>query len=733
MSNFILCLVSAFWGCRNDLFEPKAEDFKVKAFITNIKCNNVNADYNDNTIPTDTTSSERPFVSVQSWVVKGKDILMSVTVPNDAEEIYFGAVNPREEYSGLHFEGQNQNSASGYYRFKLGSIKKAYTASNEMINYLIVLSSNEKIQLNKFDLIVSCKTAKGISNKSTVPINVISIAPYQKNLKVGFRPLRGYTYTITINTPGGGQITYSYNKHTGAETYNNTQSPNSTLSYDPSLDIKWIDLDPQFGSYTMNTTIQIDLSDGSQYIYLIFIIVTEGKIDQLSLDANIQQTGQNTAIGTVNIGFNYFEQFNYSVIMTFDENPNSYLPREGDMIRVTSTFHPTPPPGGSVIFELTQADKFVFSDGTKSPKIVSIVGNSAFIDIQSLTFWGVAKVKVTYSPTAGVLITDEKQLPVDTDSDGIADSWEMKIENGGSLALGRNSQDGGWDEERSAGNNNNGDGYSKLNEYKGVKIGLSSGTNYFRMKANKKEIFLDIGSASEGVFARDRAAEQLDLKVYEFNTLFGEPQFYGNNQYGKRIKILDTDTDPDIPMNDGILVENGKRTGSPLPRLGLTKTPKPPGPMINLFILVKVIRNLFDAGKNTYPETFNIQPPWPVATSTGYPNWVAVYDGTDLNNDGDTDDSINFLDLLAPAETSPSKTNNDAIDGISATVTMQQVIQRTTLHELGHAVGMWPERSNPNPDCADHPCSGESVMRTVWGPAFRDTFSAEDVAQMKLK
>lgn len=309
ISFVILCITLTFSGCRKDVFEPQKEDFEVKSFITNIKCYDLHAGYIDNYIPVNNSSSEEPFVSLQSWVIKGKDILMSITVPEDAEEIYFGAINPEEDYGGLHFEGKKQNSALGYYRLNLSEVNNPEKSTNGFVNYLVVLSSNENIQLNQFDLIVSYKDLEGMSNKSTVPIEVISIAPYQKNLKVGFRPLSGYTYSISIDTPTGAQIIYSYNKDTGNETFNNNQSPGSTLSYDPSLDIKWIDLDPQFGSYSVNATVQIELTGETQYIYMIFIIVTEGIIDQLSLDVDIYQTGQNTAVGTVDIGFSYFTEY----------------------------------------------------------------------------------------------------------------------------------------------------------------------------------------------------------------------------------------------------------------------------------------------------------------------------------------------------------------------------------------------------------------------------------------
>lgn len=328
-----------FWGCERDFFEPDSENFNVKSYISNIKSYNIDADYIEEIIPTDTSSTYKPYVSVQSWVIKGKDILMSITVPDDTKELYFGAINSQAEYMGLTFSESNQNTASGFYRLKLDDISNPDTASSGFLNYQIVLSSNKKIQINKFDLVVSCRTANGISNKTSMPMEVISIAPFQESLKVGFRPLSGYTYTIEISTPHGTNITYSYDKNTGVETFDNSQSPNSSLSYDSGLDFNWIDFtDPDFGGYTMTTTIQIDLTGSTQYIYLYLAIITEGKIEQISLDADVQQTGQNTAIGTANLGFSYFEEYSVKINMLAYRAQSEYFSEE--IVPESEEIHP---------------------------------------------------------------------------------------------------------------------------------------------------------------------------------------------------------------------------------------------------------------------------------------------------------------------------------------------------------------------------------------------------------
>ena len=187
--------------------------------------------------------------------------------------------------------------------------------------------------------------------------------------------MTGYTYTIQVSTPSGAQITYSYTKNTGTETFNNSQVPNSSLTYDSGLDFKWIDFsDPEFGDYTLTATIQIDLTGGSQYIYLYLAIITEGIIDQVSLDADIQQTGQNTAVGTANVGFNYFDEYQFIVVIDpilRDGYPR--IPRGVTQVLNVKVVSPDPLPSNeSITLELITdpgtfgAAVFVKNDGTET-------------------------------------------------------------------------------------------------------------------------------------------------------------------------------------------------------------------------------------------------------------------------------------------------------------------------------------------------------------------------------
>lgn len=300
----LVSLLLTFNSCKKDFhLDQVKDDFKVNSFISNIKCYNVTADFNENLLPVDTGSMGKPSVTVQSWVVKGKDMLVSVTVPENATEIYFGAANPKEDYAGLHFEGEEQDTATGFYRLQLANINNPDSASNGFRNYMLVLSSNESIQLDQFDLLTSYNTPTGISNVSTTSVNVVSIAPYQKKLMVAFRPLQDYSYTITINSPSGTAFTYSYDKNTGAVT------SSGAVSYDSQFHVDWIDLDPVFGTYNINANVTVDISGGGYYyVELFFIIYAEGTIDQVVPTLDVNNSG-NTATIVGNVSFNYFDEY----------------------------------------------------------------------------------------------------------------------------------------------------------------------------------------------------------------------------------------------------------------------------------------------------------------------------------------------------------------------------------------------------------------------------------------
>lgn len=395
--NIVLITLILFlcWTCKKDLFRNDSEVFTVNSFISSIKCYDENAIYSNYSIPYDTSSVLKPVVSVQSWVIKGKDLLMSVTVPVNTSQLYFAACNPEAEYGGLEFDSPQPLATSGYFTLNINYLTKADTISPELINYMVVMSSSEDIQLDHFELLVSCKTKDGFSDTTSVPVSVTSIPPYQKELILGFKPIEGYSYTITIGLPGGGNIVYSSNLAIGSATFDNSQSIASTMNYDSGLDVVWIHLDPQFGHYTMNATINIDLSQGSQYIYVYFFVIAEGKIDQLNLDANVIQTGEYSAVGLVDFGFSYFEEYKYIVfIEPIMKDGYARLPRFVNQgIHITIFPSPMPPEEFISLTLITDPGTFgaaVFDNGLQemqinSSQIINIIGKQTSSEKDNIT------------------------------------------------------------------------------------------------------------------------------------------------------------------------------------------------------------------------------------------------------------------------------------------------------------------------------------------------------------
>jgi hypothetical protein len=61
--------------------------------ISHVKCGNITASYSDGTVPVG-DSLDSPYAFSQNRVVKGRDVIVSVTVPEDALELYISIANP---------------------------------------------------------------------------------------------------------------------------------------------------------------------------------------------------------------------------------------------------------------------------------------------------------------------------------------------------------------------------------------------------------------------------------------------------------------------------------------------------------------------------------------------------------------------------------------------------------------------------------------------------------------
>ena len=259
--------------------------------------------------------------------------------------------------------------------------------------------------------------------------------------------------------------------------------------------------------------------------------------------------------------------------LEFDKDPDTYLPIKNDLIEVTATITPAPPPGSMVTFELVQADDFTFADSTVAPKMEEVVGKEAKVMIKSQEYWGVVTVKATLVRPGKADLDDEQQLPLDTDNDGIADSWELDPANGGTLAKGGSNQDGNWDDETSPGNTNDGDGLTKLDEYKGA---LDQG-NHLRLTPEMKEVIFDVTQATHGQFAIQEVEQQLGIDVIETQNWFnfrwlgnraGTPSIPGRRgivrviEAGVKEKVRPggPPLSPRQLIHNGIIIQNGVYT-----------------------------------------------------------------------------------------------------------------------------------------------------------------------------
>lgn len=427
-------------------------------------------------------------------------------------------------------------------------------------------------------------------------------------------------------------------------------------------------------------------------------------------------------------------------------DPATYLPVKNDTLTATAHLDFVPEGVRSEIdFELVYNHDFTFIDGTSGLRSEPVLGDSSFTRLISKTWWGVATIQASVlagTPTDTLHI--EVQVPVDSDSDTIADIWELDPLNGGSMNLGGLNNDSMWNDEYSVGNANNGDAFNKLEEYRGVLIGSE---NHVRLIPMRKEIFMDIRLAQEGNFVVGEIESQLDIDVYEIEGVRDTSGasvgvvVAGDNHLvyvspstvslGSKAVVFVADYDL-IGLENGFVILDGywRATG--------TKTPPENGYDITLgntrgtafeegaisICYVNTIDNIFNS--NSVRESEILRFPVRSAEINGDANWTALFNNTDITGDTDTDDLLKPFDIAAPAPPP-----NSPEDGIVVTMTGQEMIKRTTLHEVGHALGM-SLRTEQHEE-GEHPTDGASVMRLGIGPAKVGTFSSEDIQQMRLK
>lgn len=415
-------------------------------------------------------------------------------------------------------------------------------------------------------------------------------------------------------------------------------------------------------------------------------------------------------------------------------DPARYLPEKGDRIRVTATFPGAT--GGVMRFELADPLEFAFADGGVGPMEVPVdAGGAASAVIESTSWWGVVTVRATYTPPAGPAETVEQQLPVDTDGDTVADAWELDPANGGTLALGGSPADGGWDEEAPA-SDYPGDGFSKLEEYRGVVYGT---THVRTDPAVSKDLFVNTANAlASGAFAT-AGLTQLGLSPIQTG---GAAAFPAASAVPVDVASLLEVNRTASPINDGTFftLSGGVIPGKSSLDLGITRRASALRRGVS-YVYLKTIDNVYNANAILENAVSSAAPcplevHWPVPSTSGSQTLVAVYDGSDLNGNGVATDPVNPLDIAgSPVYQSSAAcpngrvalpVGNSAEDNVIATLTQTDVVLRTGRHEFGHQV-IW---YGPN---INHPASGDTVMRQGIGPAKIADFNANDVANTRIR
>ncbi len=410
---------------------------------------------------------------------------------------------------------------------------------------------------------------------------------------------------------------------------------------------------------------------------------------------------------------------------------------------------------------------FTWLDGTIDPKVIPVDPNgNALVIVESHAWWGVFHFDFVLRDKNGqVLRTGSTTwFPSDSDDDGIADAWEMDFLNGASLSLPDTNgvpvaDDAEWDWEKTTEfvNHHHGDGITKLSEYRGVMIG----PNHYRLSPMVKEVFVDTVESMYAGWAAQELENQLFVKAYRVAGLIahgmqrgGFPgslqlQWLGENETNGKVALNDIKVQdkgfgvkiPGLPRDsvmDGFIVTNGRYwTGRRVNGVLCNASPHwcYPDSLGVLYgetttalygnktaldptlsrVYVNTISNLLDVDVNSIPEFAVHTFVYPIPDYV--PLWVSQYTGQDL--DGGGIGLVNPLDLL-------SRTGvNDEVDGYSAGESVADIIRLTTLHEVGHAVGIGPMNT--------HPLTGESPMRIGHGPGSTDMFSLEDKAQFRLK
>ena len=435
--------------------------------------------------------------------------------------------------------------------------------------------------------------------------------------------------------------------------------------------------------------------------------------------------------------------------LELDVDPATYLPVKNDTLTATVRLSNLPEGLRSeVSLELTQDYEFTYLDGTTGARTEALSRDAAerdtvAVQLLSKTWWGVATLRAgVQAAISSDTLAAEVQVPVDTDDDTIADVWELEAANGGRLDLDGVKDDRDWDKDAGqtgSAPGNEGDGIRKEDEYRGA---IVDNTTHRRLSPNDREMFLNLSMSTEGTAILNALADAEVVPISfakKVESLSSRDPSTGQPK-SQPLHVAPDSNAPAVGSlrRKGILYQSGVPSpGNGWPLLGYA------GPVSlgdagyeaefrkwRPQTYGSTIDNIWNA--NSAPEASTLWAQFPVAETSAAYLYTAAFTGVDLNSDG-TLGTVNPLDAVSsqpgppfpiPPGTPPptSSANNDPIDGLIGTRDLNWSMDATSVHEVGHAIGLVGSAIGSAPT-GWHPGSGDDAMRSGIGPAKIHTYN----------
>lgn len=290
-----------------------------------ISINSANAVFHEGRIPAGRIS-DAPSISTKTQVRKGEVLVLEITVPENAQQLYFSASTIKATYLTLAF-GDENDDVDGYFTLDINPALAKKLKSTLLLNrasgtimqtYTVKIGTNQNTYMNSFDINIAYKSPAGVSRTVKVPISINALLPIHNQLRVGFRPPETDGFSLCIERPDGSQVCYSNGfLSTGG-------CGECKVSYDDMMDVYWIDLPPDFGTYTVTAEMSIVCTQ-NQVLTLLLIINNAGKLEYYDGDFDVIGSGDDpTCIGMFSVGFVYHGVDSYVSVDLIGYEPSNF-------------------------------------------------------------------------------------------------------------------------------------------------------------------------------------------------------------------------------------------------------------------------------------------------------------------------------------------------------------------------------------------------------------------------